>query len=199
MSHSKPHVPLTTPSKRTATATLFRGYIVSLKKMGWLPAVRERVSPEVVELIDRPPFPTQWINVRAHEEVMAALGELAGDPALRQLGYEASRDACGPIITPIIRTLMAISGASPATIFAKLGRISAVVLRGSSFLYTPRSPASGTLEIRIDDPAPRASFVCWEGALASAYDLTDVKGSVAPCVTQPGGCAATYELQWDAT
>lgn len=184
------------PTTRMATATLFRGYLTVIEKMGRLPAVRRRVRPHVAELIDRPPFPTKWLSARDHEEVIEALSAIAGDEAVVTMGHETSLNACGALIIPVAKTLMAIAGRTPATVFNRLGSLTTALLRGTSTEYIPASPTSGVVKIVTDDFAPRSNFVFWKGALQVPFDVSETSGSVSMPTLDPGGCIALFNVSW---
>lgn len=184
------------PEVRRVSGTLIRGYLKTMGRMGLLEPARRVMSPEAAALADKPPFPTTWIGARAHNGVLEAVHQVAGDEGCRELGYENARSSFGQIIVPIVRAILAISGANPASLFSKLDRICAPIIQGKSFEYTPLTPTSGRLEIRSVDRVPRCVYVTWEGALRFAFDMTRVQGTVSPCRISPNGAGAVYDLSW---
>lgn len=181
---------------RRASGALFRGYVASLNRLGLFSQVLARVDPETARLMTHPPLPTSRIDVRRHEAVMNGALEAGGAKAVRQMGYETARDAAGPVITPVIKTLIALFGATPATLFSRMDRIGSAFLKGLQFDYTPRDERGGRLTITAPDATPPSAFIIWEGALRLAFDLTQVEGRVEPCELV-GDRTARYQVAWE--
>jgi hypothetical protein len=188
----------TAAGKLGATAgsgTLFRGYLGFLRSKNLFDAVRAKVSPATAKLFDNPPAPSVWNDGKHFEEVLTAVHELATPESVQLLGFFTSKEASGPIVSPIIRTMVALSGTSPASIVSKMDRVTSMLTRGYGFAYQPSSETAGTVTIWTDEPKHAAVWHSWQGTFVYFFEMTKVRGT-ATVQIQPNRCGAAYPLSW---
>jgi len=152
-----------------------------IAKRGLTGRIREKASPQVARVIDKPPWPLAWVDSRVLDELEALLLELAGRDACVELGLLAGRNLGGGMIAPVLRMAMVLFGRSPGTVFGNLDRFYSMVMRGVSFSYEPTSATSGVVVARAQGPGvPAAMFDVTRGNLSYVFELCGVSGTVEP-------------------
>ncbi len=183
-------------AQREFSGTIVRGTIEWIAKAGLTERVRGEVPKETAALLDRPPLSIVWVEARHQDRLLGAIEKFAGPDALVTYGLEATRASFGPVLRPILRGLMGLFGATPATIFSRLDRITLVMIRGETYSFEPRSATEGVLTIRAVDRAPEVWFHAWGGVLLYGFELAEAQGKVAEWKHSPGANEATYRLVW---
>ena len=188
--------PVNAPGTRQVTGSLFRGYVDVLKKQGRLAEVRTRLSPGVVALIDKPPFPLRWIDANAIDEIAAVLYGLHGPEVVRAFHCQVVRDSLGPLLRPLISTLTAMFGASPDTLLSRFDAFAPSVIKGSKFQWTTTGPTSGQLTLSHDSRLSLGSWAGWEGTVLFTLDITGTEGTVSPTRISADGCIGVIDIDW---
>ncbi|HEY6912164.1 MAG TPA: hypothetical protein VI356_22485 [Myxococcales bacterium] len=186
------------PEERQFSGAVLRADVAWLEKNGLKEAVRERVPAETRALLDKPPLPISWVSGRHVDAVLEAVMAAAGEDKVIQLGAETTRNSFGPVVRPLLKTLVTLFGASPAALFSRLDTVLPVFSRGSTFTYEPSGEREGLLRLRIVDRAPRAWFVQWRGTLAFGFEVAGVNGSIASCDIDARANGAVYRVAWSA-
>jgi len=182
--------------ERQLSGAVLRADIAWLDKNGLKAAVRERLPPETQALLDRPPLPISWVSARHVDALLDAVLQIAGEEKLLKLGEETTRSSFGPVLRPLLRTLVSLFGASPAALFSRIDSTLAVFLRGASFSYEPRGEKEGVLHLRtVDRPLP-AFHLQWKGTLRFTFEVANAKGAISSCVIDPDGQGAVYAVSW---
>jgi len=181
---------------RQMIGSVFRGYVAALKKRGWLEEVVPRVSPEVAELVRHPPFPLRWLDFKCSDEVNQALYDLKGPDAVRGFLHDVLRDSVGPLIRPLIGSLLSVVGGGPETLFSRMESFAPPIIKGTSFRWTSTGPQSGELELSHRAPLSRPAWLAWEGTLLFAYDVTKQQGKVSETRVSPDGLTGTIAVSW---
>ncbi len=184
-------------AKREASGTLVRGMIAELRARGLFDGVRARVSAEAKAMMDDPPLFIAWVPGQAYEELTVQVGQLAGRDAVRALGYANTRNAAGPLITPLVKTYYRWFGGSPVAVLKNLGKVAHVQYRGVGFEYEPETERSGFVTLRHAEPVSDFVYAAWEGAFELGKDLTgDPTFTVGKSEILEGGKAGRVRLQW---
>ena len=186
------------PDERQFSGAVLRADVAWLEKNGLKEAVRERVPADTQALLDKPPLPISWVSGRHVDAVLEAVVAAAGEEKVIQLGEETTRNSLGPVVRPLLKTLVSLFGASPASLFSRLDSVLPVFSRGSTFTYEASGEREGVLRLRIVDSAPRAWFVQWRGTLSFGFEVAGVKGSIASCDIDPDAKGAVYRVAWSA-
>jgi hypothetical protein len=181
---------------RQMIGSVFRGYVAALKKRGWVDEVLPRLSPDVAGLVEHPPFPLRWLDFKCSDEVNAALCELKGAEAVRDFLHDVLRDSVGPLLRPLISSILSIVGGGPETLFSRMDSFAPPIIKGTSFRWTSTGPRSGDLELQHHVPISRPAWLAWEGTLLFAYDVTKEQGTVAETRVSPDGLTGTIAVSW---
>ncbi|MCP3144979.1 hypothetical protein [Pyxidicoccus xibeiensis] len=185
------------PSVRhEVSGTSIINYLKHFDKTGVRATMRQRVSPETAVYFDKLILRTSWVPRSVLDDIYAAVAMDGGEDAVRRFSLEVTRDGYGPMVRQFTETLLALIGASPATIFSRFGSIGGMYEHGTEYSYTARSPRSGELVVRLVEPAPRLVFVAWEGIFQFAFELTREQGTVEPVQVSEGGRVGLFHLRW---
>jgi hypothetical protein len=105
------------PDGRTlARAGLMRGWNEILRRAGVFEAVGRRLTPDVRELLARPPQPTEWVDVAHFECVAQAVLEEVGEARLDDLFLQAARTGWAALIIRWAGTIVWVFGPSPGNV-----------------------------------------------------------------------------------
>lgn len=180
--------------------TVLRGYVQALDRLGWRAAVREKLSPSTRALLDSPPLDSAWVSATPFEELAVVVGSLHGPTGVRRAARESVNSAVVPVLEVIIKGFLRLFGASPATLYARMGQMTASTVRGIEYHWTARDERSGSMLIAYPGRAdvPIEMFIGSAGSLEVAFDLCRVRGRVEDPVPSPAhpGYGATLAISW---
>jgi hypothetical protein len=176
---------------------IVRGLLAELRSRGLFEVVREGVSPQAQAMMDSPPLHIAWAPSHPYEELWDRLGGLFGREKVQEIAYACTLNAIGPLITPLIRTYIKLSGASLATTLGHMGSAVAVQYRGVQLDYQPDTDHSTYLTMRFPDPVSDFIYASWEGAFRYGKELV---GSPAFTIGRfeifEGGKAGRVYIHW---
>jgi hypothetical protein len=185
-------------NERQFTGSILRTNVAWLAKSGLEAAVRARVPEETRALFDKPPLPSSWVSARHIDALLEGLFAVGGEEALLRLAEDTTRASFGPVVLPLLKTLVALFGASPASMFSRLDSTVSVYMKGASFTYEETGEREGLLRLRTVDQPPRAWFLQWKGRLRFGFEVARVQGSIASCDVDADGKGAVYRVRWSA-
>lgn len=179
MPFESPSSPPPAAGQRQALGTFFRDLLACVEKGGWMPQVRERVSPATRQAMDDPPWQLAWVGSAAIDDIEQAVGAVAGRAALVELGLQTARAQAGSLLRPLLRTVLKLFAQDPAGVFARLNWFYGVAVRGIDLKYRPAGPDAGVVEARFEGlEVPDAAYHVMEGSLRLVFELCGVRGSV---------------------
>lgn len=185
--------PITIPK---VSATLLRGWLGVLQRRGILEALKPKLSSELAGIVAKPPLPIAWVEARIIDELISAAGQATDRETIRQCGFEDTRQRAGQMVMPMLRTLLKLWGATPATLFRNIGSVVNIHVRGTTMEYVPESETSGVMEV---DPRREASdwlYAAWEGALMFVYEVAGVQGEVSRAELIDNGRKGKIRVRW---
>lgn len=182
--------------KRATIGVTVRGIVSALEAAGVCDEIRPKLSPEARRLIDSPPYHIAWIDDRLIDEIVYSAEALRGHDFVRDVGYAVTRDSSGPMLSPILRMIMAASGSAPSTLFSNLNRIVPMETRGLTTSYERVDDRSGVVVLTFAEKVPPCALAFWEGVLRFPFDLCNVKGEVGAAELSPDGMSARVKVKW---
>jgi len=166
----------------------FGAYVEKLRDRRALDAVLDRIAPETRPLVLHPPVATEWLPLRHNVNLFVAYESIAGADGVRQMTYEATRDAIAPPLQPVVELALATFGASPATIFARADLLLRFSVRGQKLTYTGWGSTGGALEFRVMGlRPPRVFYEAWAGLVLYVIELCGKTGTVRVSATHNEG------------
>jgi hypothetical protein len=184
--------------ERQLSGAVLRADVAWLEKQGLKAAVRARLPPDTQALLDKPPLLISWVAARHIDALLDAVLQIGGEEKLVQLGEETTRASFGPVLRPLLRTLVSLFGASPAALFGRIDSTLPVFVKGASFTYEPGGDRDGFLHLRTVDRPPAAWLLQWKGTLRFTFEVANAQGSINSCVPDPDGRGAVYAVSWSA-
>jgi hypothetical protein len=173
-----------------------RAYIDELRSIDALEAIRPRLSPPAAQMVEKPPLPVSWVEIRLANEPLVALAALRGRKEVRALGHRVASGKIGTVMRPLLTTTLQLFGGTPATLFSRLDTLTSVMLRGLKFSWASTSPNGGTVAIDYPYPVDTALFAVWEGVFHIAFDLTRLSGTVGEVRLKDGGKRGEIDVSW---
>lgn len=173
-----------------------RAYVDELRALGVLDEIRPHLSQPAEKLLDKPPMPVSWVEVRLAHEPLVALSRVRGRDEVRALARRVVGGKVGAILKPLLTTTLRLFGGTPATLFSRLDTLTAVMLRGVKFSWTAAGPTAGTVGIEYPYPVDEALFATWEGMLHLGFDLAQTTGTLAQARMQEGGRRGLIDARW---
>ncbi len=129
------------------------------------------VSPEARHAFHEP-HSARWHSGRFAVEFWTALITLGGKPMLEDFNYRMSKKSFGPVVGPLIRIGMTLSGSTAATMFAKIESLTSLALRGLTFDWKPSGPNGGVQTITYPIPVPADVMdAAWRGVYRVGAEL----------------------------
>ncbi len=177
------------------SGTVFRAYGDALARAGLTDEVKKRASDELARVLASRPLPIAWLDGRLLAEAIELVCTARSPDAGRRLVYDATRVSIGRMLEPVLKTTLSAFGASPASLMARLGVLTALTDRGSQFTYTPRSATSGDLRMELPAPVPASFWASWAGVLDYGFELCGAHG-VVKVSQSTDRTSATYEVSW---
>jgi hypothetical protein len=178
------------------SAAIFRGQAQHLTERGWLDAVLAQVGGEAKELLSHPPLPIVRVHANLSDEVLKAVGETYGLPACLETAYQAVKRGPGPLVSPIIESLLRAASPTPHALFDNLSTICRWVTVNVRFAYAELGAQAGRVTLSHDERANRWWFLSWQAAFRYGYDVSGVTGEVSSPEIDAQGTSATYAVSW---
>lgn len=180
--------------------SIIRALVAVLGDRHLLSVVGERLSPAARALLLDPPLQTMWIDAGLGIEIYQAILETAGPEQLRAISRESINRGLLPLLRATIERVLAIFGASPAILLARLDRAAAGTSRGMVYRYTPIDESSGDFDMEIPGltDVPLGPFVSTAGALELIFEMCGARGAFSEPEMVPNGKnnRMRYRVAW---
>lgn len=153
------------------TAVYMSSLIKAMQAQGMSDRVLPALSPEVRAMANDP-FAQRWWPAKYLEVLTLEMLRASGPAAMEELAYHNIKKRIGPLVTPMLRVAMALSGASPASLLSRLDASVKVAMRGFEVAWTPSGEKGGVVEFRY--PRPVASHVeyAWRGVFRFVFEVS---------------------------
>jgi hypothetical protein len=182
-------------TERQISGSVLRADIAWLEKNDLKAQVRQHLPPETQAIFDKPPMAVTFVSARHLDAMHEALLAVGGEQKLLQLGQEAAKGH-GILLGPLLKTVLSLFGASPASLFSRMDSFLGNFVRGSSFSWAPTSERSGVLRMSNVEPCPVAWYTRWKGPVLFGFEVASAKGRIDACEIDPDGKAANYRVSW---
>lgn len=184
---------------RQGLGAFFHALLEFVEKRGLLQQVRDGVSPQTRELIDRPPRAMGFIDSTPIDEVEAALAALVPGEALVECGLACARPLGWLLLQPVLRLAFQFFGQSPEPLFGNLDMFFSLVVRGIAFSFERKGKGGAVLARFAGGDLPEASFQVLRGTLFFVFEASGTTGDIgAPQVVEstPAGTTVRYQVSW---
>lgn len=178
------------------SALNLNGIVKGLTAAGVLPALLEQVSAPVKKALESP-WGERWYPGELMTELWLKVGELHGWEKVEDINYEVTMKSLGPVVRPVLRVALALTDASPAAVFSRMGSLASTAIRNVEFGWDAQSKTSGAMWLRYPDPVP-PPFVqhCWAGIFRTGSELVGKPVKVERFEVSEGDRRFTFHLSW---
>lgn len=177
-------------------SSVLAGYVKALREVGALDQVLERVSPEIRDLMLRPPFVGTWLPASVTDEVVRVFSGLRGVVAVAPLAARSVDQGLMDFLKPMTQAALAIGGASPMALFKRLNTFTQITTRGVTFACEPMDAHS----CRVILDAARAMTVVdtesWRGSLSYAFVLCQCEGEISAGHLDSARTRCSFTCKW---
>ena len=168
------------PESWQTSAVYLAGLSRAIRSAGLLARVLPRLSAATKHIVENP-YGQRWHPALYGTELATAVLDVAGPQALEDLTFALARESFGPILGPTLKVALALSGAKPTTVFARIDQSIRSAVQGVSATWTPSGEQSGAVCFEYPMAAPRFTDYSWRGGIRFMFHLVGVDGSIAPC------------------
>ena len=179
-------------------ATLFTGIRAVLVRDGKLDRVAAVVSPPLRALLEHPPLASEWVTGDTMEELLVAIAAHEGLDGVQRMTRRAVSESIAPILRGFAQPILRLFGATPHSLFSRLGDVMKLTNRGIEGHYSRGGDriAFVTFCHPNSGPLAPAMFASWRGSLEAVLDFCDAKGTVSPPMVNAAQNGAEFSLQW---
>lgn len=183
------------PESWKTSAVYLAGLGKALRGAGLLEQVAPRLSVATRRIIDNP-YGERWHPASHSAELCTVVLEQFGPQTLEDIAFVVSRDSFGPILGPMLKVALTLSGVSPATIFGRINQSLMPVVQGVSATWRSDGAQSGVVAFEYPMVAPPFTEVSWRGGLRFMFLLVGLEGTIAPCERLEGGRVLRFAVSW---
>jgi hypothetical protein len=195
-------MPLTHPAKADLSVKAFvlRAYINELKVANLFEVVLGKVDPGTRQVLLDPPPGSSWIDSRHTDGIGEVASEIIGLQRWRKISHDAVINSMIPVLRVVVEGFVRLFGATPATLLARLTRITSTSQRGVEYDYQASSNRSGVLIVRYYErrDVPLSTFYSCAGGIDTIFDICHTPGTIGdPQRIDDGkGNAVRIEVKW---
>lgn len=171
------------------------GFVAAMKRQGLMEKVFPVLAAETRHVLDHP-YDQKWVSAHVIQDLTNSVATAHGPDALDQVNYMMTNDSLGKLVLPMLRVALAITGRSPATIFARLGDSLKVAMKGVTAKWTPEGANAGRVTLTYPEPVPRVVHYAWRGVFRFGFDLTERKGQLVAHRYLDGGKLLELDVSW---
>lgn len=158
----------------------FIAYVEVLRAWGELDRVVDAAAAATRPLMRALPRAAEWLPLQHNVDLFVAVDAALGPGRARAVTREASRRRLTDHVGPLVQLALSTFGVSPATLLTRGNLLLRFSIRDQELTYTPWTPTSGALEIRVLGLRPPPVFYeAWAGVVEHALDLCGASGTVA--------------------
>lgn len=172
------------------------GIVKGLRAAGVLPALLDSVSAPLKQALESP-FAERWYQGELLTELWMKVGALHGWQKVEDINFDVTMRSLGPVVRPLIRVALALTDASPAAVFSRMGSLASTAIRNVEFGWEAQSKTSGAMWLRYPDPVP-PPFVehCWAGIFRTGSELVGKPVKVERFEVSESERRFTFHLSW---
>ncbi|MEI8255073.1 MAG: hypothetical protein WCJ30_05310 [Deltaproteobacteria bacterium] len=180
--------------------TVMRGRAAALREQGWLVKVEKHLDPATLAMVNEPPVTSTWIEGARVAEIDDVVRDVLGDRVLEELAAMTVRRSIGPLLRAAVEGTLRLFGTSPATLFARLDRLSASTVRGMSFSWETAGARGGSMTVTYPGSAdvPLSTFISIRAGFEGVFDMCGAKGTSRLAVRSeaPPRNSGRFDISW---
>lgn len=142
------------------------------------------------------PWSARWHSGVALSEFSAALIAELGREGFADLNYDMTRASFGPILRPMVQVALALTGRSPATIFARVPSSLESALHNVEAKWEATGKNGGRLSFKYPAPIDPDTEWAWRGALRAISELSGTQARVDEVKVDAAQGSLLFTLSW---
>lgn len=154
----------------TVSAMNVRGFGAALTALGHKEEVLA-LMPEAARAAYATPQSARWHPGQYAVEAWRATRALGGQALLDATNYRFFTDSLSPVVRPLVKVAIALSGASPATLFSRVGELVGLTMRGLEFGWAPTAARAGRFTVHYPRPVP-SELLGWRQVMRVGGEMT---------------------------
>lgn len=159
-------------------------------------AVVARLSPEGQEVCASP-MGRRWHPGAIGEELWGAILQQGGPTLYEDVSYEMTRRSFGPVVGPLLKVALALTGTSPAAVFSRMNQLSSLALQDVRFDWEAKDATSGVVTVSYPRSLPLEVIEPgWRGIFRMGAELVGTPCRVEQCVPQQERNGFAFHVAW---
>jgi hypothetical protein len=171
------------------------GYLKAARELKVLDAALPLLPPETRAIVDAP-HRKSWVHAEVIQQLTVAIAQTAQPEVLADLNYLMCRDSLGPIVMPVLKVAIALTGRHPQTVFSRLNELVSAAMRGVEITWTPRGASAGAVVMRYPEAMPPIVHHAWHGVFKFGFELAGRRPREITHAYTDGGKTLRFELEW---
>lgn len=167
----------------------------ALKDAGIYEAFTAQVKPDTRAALDEPNAQS-WFPGSIIEDVWQALARQYGLQQLSDINYLLSKQSFGPVVMPVVKVALALTGNSPASVASRLESMLKLAIRPVKFPWVPTDANSGTIGIQYPRPVVAVAEHAWRGVFRFMFELTGRQGTIERFESLENGAHFRVAIRW---
>lgn len=177
-----------------ASAVQVAGLFKQVKLKGLDAKALAKCSPATRAVFENP-WSARWHSGETLTEFSRVVVELVGREGFADLNYDMARASFGPILRPMIQVALAITGRSPATVFARVPSSLESALRNVVSTWEPTGKTGGVLRFAYPCVIDPDTEWAWRGAIRFIGELSGTPARIDEAKLIDGS-ALQFTLSW---
>jgi hypothetical protein len=159
------------------SATYLAANLSAIRQLGHGEALLAALRPELRATAEAPSTQSWWPGA-VNEQLLRALATVKSDAVVEEVGFLSVQNSIGPIVMPLLKVLLALTGSDPATLFSRLGLFLSSSARGVKPTWKLVEPTLGELSISYPVNVDPVLGTLWHGGLRCALTLLKRDGMI---------------------
>jgi hypothetical protein len=127
----------------------------------------------------RSPVFQELVGRRRAQRIAGEIAAVHGDATAEEVGFKATTQFVGPIVTPLISVVGAIFGLKAGSLFERMADLASTSVRGVDANWKHTGLSSGVLSLGYPPPIDRRCIEPnWRGAVRYIFHTVKVDGQI---------------------
>ena len=159
------------------SATYLAANLSAIRQLGHYEAMLAELPPALHPAAESPSSRSWWPGA-VNEQLLRALATAKGDAVVEEVGFLSIQNSIGPIVMPLLKVLLALTGSDPGTIFSRVGLLSSSSARGVKPTWKLVEPTLGELAIAYPEKIDPILGTLWHGGLRCGLAMLKRDGMI---------------------
>ncbi|MFT3843058.1 MAG: hypothetical protein QM723_39075 [Myxococcaceae bacterium] len=142
------------------------------------------------------PNAESWFPGAVVEDIWQTLVKKYGPQQLSDINYLVAKQSFGPVVMPVIKVALALTGNSPASVAARLESMLKLAIRPVKIIWHATDANSGTITIQYPRPIVLVAEHAWGGVFRFMFEITGRQGTVERFEPLEGASQFRLTLRW---